>query len=169
MYVHHTIIRRLFLLYAQSLRSIACFAGLFLRRQRRPSLYTFYYNELIHLTDYRLVVYRRRQIGDITTVDSYYEGSGKARSERSERLLSSIRRLFLPTVLLRRLVGAHSWFILTATIFYGFIHYVREIMDSYFYYLSAHILLTFIPSFACFVTPFLRHFSPLLSTFILLK
>jgi len=97
-YVHHTIIRRLFLLYAQSLRSIACFAGLFLRRQRRPSLYSFFYNDTIHLTDYRLVVYRRAEIGDITTVDSYYEGSGEARSEHSERLLSSIRRLFLPTV-----------------------------------------------------------------------
>ena len=84
MYVHHTIIRRLFLLYAQSLRSIACFAGLFLRRQRRPSLYSFFYNDTIHLTDYRLVVYRRAEIGDITTVDSYYEGSGGGK-ERAQR------------------------------------------------------------------------------------
>ena len=69
-------VRRLFLLYAQSLRSIACFAGLFLRRERRPSLYAFYYNELSHLTDYRLVYYLRPEIGDITTVGSHYKGSG---------------------------------------------------------------------------------------------
>ena len=76
MYVHHTIIHRLFLLYAQSLRSIACFAGLFLRRERRPSLYAVYYTELIHLTDYRLGFIGGREIGDITTVDSHYKGSG---------------------------------------------------------------------------------------------
>jgi hypothetical protein len=83
MYVHHTIIRRLFLLYAQSLRSIACFAGPFLRRERRPSLFTLFCNDHILLTYYRLAYYRWAEIGDITTDGSHYEGSGT--SERSER------------------------------------------------------------------------------------
>ena len=76
MYVHHTIIHRLFLLYAQSLRSIACFAGPFLRRERPIIFLSFYSSALIHLTDYRLGFIGGREIGDITTVDSHYKGSG---------------------------------------------------------------------------------------------
>jgi hypothetical protein len=40
------------------------------------TFYAFYYAALTHLTDYRLVYYRRPEIGDITTVGSHYKGSG---------------------------------------------------------------------------------------------
>jgi hypothetical protein len=36
------------------------------------TFYAFYYTALIRLTVYRLVYYRRPEIGDITTVGSYY-------------------------------------------------------------------------------------------------
>ena len=67
-----------------SILTLCSFASLFrlLRRFIPTALmltftfYAFYYAALIRLTDYRLVYYRRREIGDITTIGSYYEGSG---------------------------------------------------------------------------------------------
>jgi hypothetical protein len=54
MYVHHTIIRRIFLLYPQSLRSVDRFAGLFLRRLSPflSSLILLKHFSLFHMTSF---------------------------------------------------------------------------------------------------------------------
>ena len=58
---------------------VACFAGPFLRRSRRPSHFMrFIILALIILTDYRLGFNRRPEIGDITTYGSYYEDSPRS-------------------------------------------------------------------------------------------
>jgi hypothetical protein len=59
-HVDKAIFRRLFLLFALSLRSFARFAGSFLRRLCRPLIYSFFYTTIIHLTYYRLAFIGKR-------------------------------------------------------------------------------------------------------------
>ena len=79
---------------------VACFAGPFLRRSRRPSHFMrFIILALIHLTDYRLGFNRRPEIGDITTYGSYYEDSPAHRFARcaAPRFTPPLLRQSIPT------------------------------------------------------------------------
>ena len=96
---------------------VACFAGPFLRRSRRPSHFMrFIILALIHLTDYRLGFNRRPEIGDITTYGSYYEDSPAHRFARcaAPRFTPPLLRQSIPTAVM-------------PTLYHRLIHHVREI------------------------------------------
>ena len=83
--MNHAIFNRLFLPSAHSLRSFAMLRRSILTAVHADfHFYVFYYTALISLTYYRLVFNRRLEIGDITTVDSHYKGSGHKRALASE-------------------------------------------------------------------------------------